>query len=165
MIQRSRDGSSWDDWHQLPGRQHGYATHYYSAMDPAPYPGTSFYRLQQEMRRKFPLFFRSGHYVGNRLTRQYHRLSCSGHRSSHGQFPGDRKLPGRTVESLGQTRPPMADFIRGQCQLAVSGLACRSVFCSDNPRRRNGDQDGVDQIDSQKLSDRSSNKSNLRILS
>lgn len=47
MIQRSRDGSSWDDWQRLQADSIGITTHYYSAVDPAPYPGTSFYRLQQ----------------------------------------------------------------------------------------------------------------------
>jgi hypothetical protein len=46
MIQRSKDGSSWENWQRLQADSIGVA-HYYSAVDPAPYSGTSFYRLQQ----------------------------------------------------------------------------------------------------------------------
>jgi fibronectin-binding autotransporter adhesin len=46
MIQRSKDGSSWENWQRLQADSMGVA-HYYSAVDPAPYSGVSFYRLQQ----------------------------------------------------------------------------------------------------------------------
>ena len=46
-VQRSKDGSSWDDWQRLQADGIGTGTHYYSTSDPAPYSGTSFYRLQQ----------------------------------------------------------------------------------------------------------------------
>jgi hypothetical protein len=46
MIQRSKDGSSWENWQRLQADSTAGA-HYYSAVDPAPYTGTSFYRLQQ----------------------------------------------------------------------------------------------------------------------
>jgi phage baseplate assembly protein gpV len=46
MIQRSKDGSSWENWQRLQADSLGVA-HYYSAVDPAPYSGVSLYRLQQ----------------------------------------------------------------------------------------------------------------------
>jgi len=46
MIQRSKDGSSWENWQRLRTDSMD-ASHYYTAVDPAPYSGTSFYRLQQ----------------------------------------------------------------------------------------------------------------------
>jgi len=48
IVQRSKDGSSWEDLQQLAADSPDDATHYYSAQDPAPYPGVSFYRLHHE---------------------------------------------------------------------------------------------------------------------
>jgi hypothetical protein len=48
IIQRSRDGSAWEDWQRQDADSTGATIHYYSAVDPMPYPGTSFYRLKQE---------------------------------------------------------------------------------------------------------------------
>ncbi len=48
IIQRSKDGSLWEDWHQLPAENTGTLTHVYNVTDAAPYSGTSFYRLLQE---------------------------------------------------------------------------------------------------------------------
>jgi hypothetical protein len=48
IIQRSKDGASWEDWRQLRADGTGTLIHYFSVTDLAPYPGTSFYRLRQE---------------------------------------------------------------------------------------------------------------------
>jgi hypothetical protein len=46
-VQRSKDGSAWDDRQQIQADSIGTVTHYYSAVDPTPWPATSFYRLRQ----------------------------------------------------------------------------------------------------------------------
>lgn len=46
-VQRSKDGAAWDDWQQIQADSIGNTTHYYSTVDPAPSPATSFYRLRQ----------------------------------------------------------------------------------------------------------------------
>lgn len=46
-IQRSKDGSAWDDWQKIQADSVGNTTHYYSTVDPTPWPATSFYRLRQ----------------------------------------------------------------------------------------------------------------------
>jgi hypothetical protein len=47
IIQRSADGSSWQDFQKLAAHDTAGTVNYYSSIDPAPYPGTSFYRLHQ----------------------------------------------------------------------------------------------------------------------
>jgi hypothetical protein len=47
IIQRSADGSSWQDFQKLAAHDTAGIVTYYSSFDPAPYPGTSFYRLHQ----------------------------------------------------------------------------------------------------------------------
>lgn len=47
IIQRSKDGSAWTDWQRKAADSMDAVTHDYSVTDPSPYPGTSFYRLQQ----------------------------------------------------------------------------------------------------------------------
>jgi hypothetical protein len=44
-IQRSRDGISWDSLEKIAGSGNSNAPSFYTAYDPAPYPGISYYRL------------------------------------------------------------------------------------------------------------------------
>lgn len=46
IVQRSGNGTDWKDWERLQADSTGGATDIYHAIDHAPLPGTSFYRLQ-----------------------------------------------------------------------------------------------------------------------
>jgi Secretion system C-terminal sorting domain len=46
-IQRSKDGQAWEDIQKIPGAGNSGNTEYYTAYDPIPYAGISYYRLMQ----------------------------------------------------------------------------------------------------------------------
>jgi hypothetical protein len=45
IIRRSKDGARWDSLESIPGSGTTNTASFYTAYDPAPYPGTSYYRL------------------------------------------------------------------------------------------------------------------------
>ena len=135
-VQRSKDGHSWETLVQLPASDvtsapdaiFPGASRAYSATDPEPFPGTSFYRLYQEDADGNPAYspvlsFRQG---GNSDVIDVFPVPATDHLTIG--FPGTGRYSVMLLNSAGQpVRDPLSST-GGSLTLQVSGLPAGPYF-------------------------------------